>query len=122
MRLDPGGNGSRQRRAMGGTLLVALAGGLLALALGVPAGQGGCGGPVPSTEQAVSGAVDADDNDTATGPWTPGNRGKYRKNPVNACRAAGGTCVGPEDGACARGNLGDARSYDCGGALRCCLP
>ncbi len=45
------------------------------------------------------------------------------KNLVNACRAAGGVCVGLERGACARGPIGNATIYPCGDtSLQCCLP
>ena len=45
------------------------------------------------------------------------------KNPVTACRAAGGVCVGLEADSCARGPVGDAGTYSCGSAnLQCCLP
>lgn len=44
-------------------------------------------------------------------------------SPSRACRVAGGTCVGLEAGACARGTLADPARLPCGHpTLRCCLP
>ena len=43
---------------------------------------------------------------------------------VNACVAAGGSCVALVLGACATGVVGSADTYSCGGAdgVECCLP
>lgn len=109
MRASPQGT-SRRWRWAGGAATLAAALILVGLAFGIPGPQTGCGGPLKG-----AGAGPA----TSTGSRSL----NARRNPVNGCRAAGGTCVGMEAGACARGPIGDAARYSCNSAqLQCCLP
>lgn len=105
---------SRRRWLVGGVGGLVLATVVALFAFGVPEPQNGCGGTVAETPAITSSGLSFN---------SYGRVAAHPKNPVVACRAGGGTCVGLEDGACARGPIGDANAFSCGdAALRCCLP
>ncbi len=108
--MKPIGLGKR-RPLWGGAVVLILAGAVVFFAFGVPA-EKGCGGGTDTGIASVQAPL------LSHYSRVP----KKAKNPVNACRAAGGVCVGLEAGACARGPIGDAKTYACGEGLQCCLP
>lgn len=105
--------GGRRRWMFGGAGVFVLAGVVVAFAFGVPEPQGGCGSSQPSDVASV--------NSRSFNSYS--RMAKQPRNPVTTCRAQGGVCVGLEPSACARGPIGDAKTYSCGDtSLQCCLP